>query len=172
MQVELAIAMWFTISLASLALYSYLLAGAPSVGVSVYVFRVPIAFCLAQRAFVLCGVWRLGQPLYETASFKITLLPTTACVICFALAGFLCSKEAVPFRSTLYFTVVYTLNSWILNCNILIVPMSLPPEPCRKVVFLPVSAFMTTLRGLDALTDLSFLRVLAVQVCARLLLPL
>ena len=158
--------------MAALALYAYLLASIPTAGMNLYVFTVPIACCLVQQAFVLCGVWRHGQRWYDTVAYKITIPPTTAFILCYTLAGFLYSREVVPFRSTLHFTAVCALMTWLLNCAVLIVPMSLPPEPCRKVVFLPVSAFMTTLRGLDALTDLSFLRVLAVQVCARLLLPL
>ena len=171
-QVEQAILMWITLSLASLALFAYLLAGTPAVGLYAYLLRVPIAWCLVQRAFVVCGVWRYGQPFYGTVAFKITFLPVTPCLLFFSLAGFLSPTESIPFRSTLHFTAVHASLSWTLNCLILTVPLAIPSEPCRRIVYLPVSALMTTLRSIDSLTDLSFLRVLAVLVCARFLLLL
>ena len=171
-QVEQAIVMWLTLSLVSLALHAYLLAGAPTVGVYMYVFRVPIAYCLVQRAFATWAVWRHGQPFCGTVAFKIMLLPLGACFMCFTLAGFLCPTGSVPFGSTVQFTVVYAFFVCTITGVPFIVPMALPSEPCRGVMNVPLSALMQALRSIDTLTDLAFVRVLAVQVRARLLLLL
>ena len=172
LQVEQAIVMWAALGLTCLALYAYMLAGAPTVGVYTYVFRVPIAYLFVQQACTMCGIWRHGQPFLGTVAFKSTLLPTVACTLCFTLAAFLCPTHSVPFGSTVHFTVVYVVSAWTILGISLIVPMTIPSEPCRGVLHVPFTALMHALRSIDALTDLAFLRVLAVQVCMRFFLPL
>ena len=44
--VEPAIAMWFVLTLASLAGYGYIFEGAPAAGTHMYILRVPLAVCL------------------------------------------------------------------------------------------------------------------------------
>ena len=81
------------------------------------------------------------------------------------MAGYICPMESVPFGSTLYLTTVLVALGWLLCCTAALVPMALPSEPCRRLLSVIFPALMPTLRMMDACTDLSFLRVLAVQVC-------
>ena len=165
-QTEAAIVMWFTLSLVSIVLYAYLLvAGTPRGGMYTYIFRAPLCVCCLQQSFNSCGVWRYGQSFMDTFVFKIAVPPTVFCFICFMVVGCLCPKESVPFGSFLHFIAVLALLICSLTYAVTLLPVVIPAERFRGLLAPAVASLMASLRQVDACTDLSFLRVLADQVC-------
>lgn len=162
--VEPAVFLFFAQAWASAALYVYLLTGAPADGMNMYLFRVPLIVCLGAHVFHTCGIWCHGQPFY-VSNFSSVGLAETPCLLCVMIAGYLCRLESVPFASTIQFTSVLATLIWLIYLRLAIIPMTLPAEPATNLVCLPLQALLGTLRSVDACTDLSFIRVLAAQVC-------
>ena len=72
--------MWVTVTVLIMDLYAYLLVGAPTDGVYSYVFRVPLGALLVIQGFTAVGVWRHGQPCYDSFAFKVQPVLTTPLV--------------------------------------------------------------------------------------------
>ena len=62
------------------------------------------------------------------------------------IVGYVCPLEAVPFGSTLHFTLVLAVLVSLLNGVVALIPMALPAEPCRNLVLLLMQALPPTLR--------------------------
>lgn len=163
-QTEAAIVLWVAVVVVTTGLYAYLFVGAPADGIYSHVFRVPLGVVLVNQGFNAIGIWRNGQPFMNGFVAKFMILLSTPCVLLIMVAGYICPMDSVPFDSTLHLTAVLTVLTWLLNCFAAFVPMALPSEPCRQLLSVLFSALMSTIRSIDAATDLSFLRVLAVQV--------
>ena len=163
--VEPAIVMWSVLVLASMGSYGYMLSGTPVAGAYFYIFRVQLAVILGHLALTSCFFWHHGQPYFDTLAFKTTTMASSLCFICVMIVGYLCPLEAVPFGSTVHLTLVLAAIVWMQNVILGLAPMAIPAEPCRKLVLPLMQALPRTLRLMDACTDLSLLRVLAVQVC-------
>ena len=165
-QTEAAIVVYCIVAVAIISLYAHLLVGAPVVGAYVYAFRLTLPVCLASQVFCFVGIWRYGQPSFDTLAFRTSSPLVTVCLICVIVVGHLCPIASVPFASALHFTAVCALLSWLMNLVVALVPFALSPEPCRRLVSVVFPALMSTVRTMDACTDFTFLRVLAVQVRA------
>lgn len=101
----------------------------------------------------------------DTFVFKIAAPPTVFCFTCFMIVGCLCPKESVPFGSFLHFIAVLALLICSLTYAVTLLPVVIPAEQFRGLLAPVVASLMASLRQVDACTDLSFLRVLANQVC-------
>jgi hypothetical protein len=158
-----ALLSFFLSQLVSIACMASLQLG---VHITRYAYTVPNLVAIAYHATWTVASWRYGPQLFKSKLFRISVLPGVACTVAPLIVSFLGPLSYVPFRSSLTHVLVTACfvvsRSCVNDCGL--IAREQPPEPRHSLADVAVRAAVKAARICDSLTDMSFIRVLIVEV--------
>lgn len=164
-QSEAAIVSYFSAALLTSTVYTSLLVAASSAGPYNLAFRVPALACFLVLILATACRWRFGHSVYDNMVFRAAFMVAAPCSGIVSTLGYLCPEDSIPFRSSLTYTAVLAALLLSLHVWLAIDPHVVPTQPIQRVSTVIFPTLLKTLKALDACTDLSFLQVLAAEVC-------
>lgn len=139
-------------------------AGVP---VTRYVFTIPNVVVIILKLGLMIAAWRAGPRVFATKFYLLMFVPASICSVVPFVVTYLGPVENVPFDNTLKFvalTALYIFSGHFAGLNGAMASEQ-PPEPRTSLAAPAFKAALMAARGMDSLTDMSFIRVLIYQVC-------
>lgn len=130
-------------------------------------WRILAGFGIAAGICKWPGLWRHGPAYAHTITFSIFNFLYLACILPVIIAAFVRDDSSIPFQNRLKSTLLIALCSYFSNLTGLCGQIS-DEHPLEPMTSLARPFFLAGIRSgrvMDALTDISMIRILLEQVC-------
>lgn len=128
--------------------------------------HIPVMIFLVAQSVRQSGFWMYGPPFASARQGRSLVVFVALSVLYMSVVSIAGPKSYVPYGSRIVAVIAVSVAAVTFTCAAAFggIPADHPSEP-HKTILTPLSnAFFSTLRLMDALTDLGFVRILAAQV--------